>query len=120
MLLRALIDGRGCLAEAWLNRKGGSVGKLSLSKIACIVFVFWPATAIVSAAQTYIPLLVFDGTNGAGPTYMSLMDVLQISRLLAGDVKESGNDSPTRDLQMAADRIRPHTLCGPVVVPRQN
>ena len=38
-------------------------------------------------------------------------------RLMAGNVKESGNDSPTRDLQMAADRIRPHTLCGPVVSP---
>jgi hypothetical protein len=42
-------------------------------------------------------------------------DVLQLSGLLAGDVKESRNDNPTRDLQMAADRIRPHTLCGPVV-----
>src|ERR1017187_9774477 len=39
----------------------------------------------------------------------------QISGLLAGDVKESRNDNPTRDLQMAADRTRPHTLCGPVV-----
>src|ERR1039457_556525 len=44
-----------------------------------------------------------------------LSDVLQLSGLLAGDVKESGNDSPTRDLQMAADRTRPHPLCGPVV-----
>src|ERR1039457_3326949 len=42
-------------------------------------------------------------------------DVLQLSGLMAGDVKESRNDNPTRDLQMAADRIRPHTLCGPVV-----
>jgi arylsulfatase A-like enzyme len=42
-------------------------------------------------------------------------DVLQLSRLLAGDVKESRNGNPTRDLQMAADRTRPHTLCGPVV-----
>jgi hypothetical protein len=33
-------------------------------------------------------------------------DVLQLSGLLAGDVKESRNDSPTRDLQMAADRTR--------------
>jgi hypothetical protein len=43
------------------------------------------------------------------------LDVLQLSGLLAGDVKESRNDSPTRDLQMAADRTWPHTLCGPVV-----
>jgi hypothetical protein len=42
-------------------------------------------------------------------------DVLQLSGRLAGDVKESPNGNPTRDLQMAADRIRPHTLCGPVV-----
>jgi hypothetical protein len=42
-------------------------------------------------------------------------DMLQLSGRLAGDVKESRNDSPTRDLQMAADRTRPHTLCGPVV-----
>ena len=32
-------------------------------------------------------------------------DVLQLSGLLAGDVKESRNDNPTRDLQMAADRV---------------
>src|ERR1019366_7279963 len=29
-------------------------------------------------------------------------------------VKESRNGNPTRDLQMAANRTRPHTLCGPV------
>src|ERR1039458_7349849 len=43
------------------------------------------------------------------------MDVLQLSGRLAGDVKELRNGNPTRDLQMAADRTRPHTLCGPVV-----
>jgi hypothetical protein len=43
------------------------------------------------------------------------LDVLQPSESLAGDVKESRNGNPTRDLQMAADRSRPHTLCGPVV-----
>ena len=42
-------------------------------------------------------------------------DVLQLSGLLVGDVKESRNGNPARDLQMAADRTRPHTLCGPVV-----
>jgi len=42
-------------------------------------------------------------------------DVLQLSELLAGDVKESRNGNPTRDLQMAADRSRPHTVCGTVV-----
>jgi pimeloyl-ACP methyl ester carboxylesterase len=43
------------------------------------------------------------------------MDVLQLSGLLAGDVKQSRNDDPTGDLQMAADRARPHPLCRPVV-----
>jgi hypothetical protein len=42
-------------------------------------------------------------------------DVLQLSGRLAGDVKELRNGNPTRDVQMAADRTRPHTLCGPVV-----
>jgi hypothetical protein len=42
-------------------------------------------------------------------------DVLQLSELPAGDVKESRNGNPTRDLQMAADRTRPHSLCGTVV-----
>src|ERR1017187_4011528 len=41
---------------------------------------------------------------------MSRTDVLQLSGLLAGDLKESRNDNPTRDLQMAADRIRPQTF----------
>ena len=36
------------------------------------------------------------------------LDVLQLSGLLAGDVKESRNDNPTGDLQMASDRTRPH------------
>jgi len=43
------------------------------------------------------------------------MDVLQLSGLLAGDVKQSRDDKPIRDLQMAADRARPDTMCGPVV-----
>jgi hypothetical protein len=43
------------------------------------------------------------------------LDVLQLSRLLARDVKESRNGNPARNLQMAADRTRPHALCGPVV-----
>jgi CheY-like chemotaxis protein len=48
-----------------------------------------------------------------------LLDVLQLSGLPAGDVKESRNENPTRDLQMAADRTRPHTLCGPVAFQRK-
>src|SRR5271154_1047491 len=51
----------------------------------------------------------------SGRDVQVFLDVLQLSGLLAGDVKESRNDNPTRDLQMASDRTRPHTLCGPVV-----
>jgi len=32
-------------------------------------------------------------------------NVLQLSGMLAGDVKESRNDNPTGDIQMAADRF---------------
>jgi transposase, IS6 family len=35
------------------------------------------------------------------------------SGLLCGDVRESRNGNPTRDLQRAADRSRIHTSCGP-------
>ena len=41
--------------------------------------------------------------------------MLQLLGLLADEVKESRDGNPTRDLQMAADPTRPHTLCGPVV-----
>jgi hypothetical protein len=43
------------------------------------------------------------------------LDVLQLSGWLAGGVKESRNDNPTRDLQMGADRTRTHPLRRPVV-----
>jgi len=49
------------------------------------------------------------------PSTIQFLDVLQLSGLLAGDVKQSRNDNPTGDLQMAADRTRHHPLCGPVV-----
>ena len=62
----------------------------------------------------------FEGSRLWGGDYaysivLGLGDVLQLSGLLADDVKESRNGNPTRDLQMAADRTRPYTLCGPVV-----
>ena len=41
--------------------------------------------------------------------YVERVDVLQLSGRLAGDVKESRNDSSTCDLQMAADRTLPHS-----------
>ena len=66
----------------------------------------------LAAAITAPALLVAEATALEATVQV---DVLQLSELLAGYVKESGNDSPTRDLQMAADRTRPHPLCGPVV-----
>src|SRR5664279_3659923 len=51
--------------------------------------------------------------NPQGPTSRRQVivpaDVLQLSGRLAGDVKESPHWNPTRDLQMATDRTRPHS-----------
>ena len=43
------------------------MGKLSLLKTVCIVFVFCAATVIASSAQTFNTLVNFDETDGAGP-----------------------------------------------------
>ena len=48
-------------------------------------------------------------------TISKMRDVLQLSRWLSGDVKESRNGNPTRDLQVAADRTWHHPLFRPVV-----
>jgi hypothetical protein len=45
----------------------GCVGKLSLSRMACIVLVFCAAAAISLPAQTLTTLATFDITNGAYP-----------------------------------------------------
>src|ERR1035438_8983049 len=61
---------------AWLKPGStgrGSVGKLSLSKMVCIVCVFCAATAIASPAQTFTTLVAFDITDGSGPGYMPLI-----------------------------------------------
>jgi uncharacterized repeat protein (TIGR03803 family) len=47
--------------------------KRSFSKMACIVFVFCAATVIASPAQSFHTLVNFDGTNGASPDLMSLV-----------------------------------------------
>ncbi len=50
------------------SRKGGSVEKLSLSRMASGVFVFCLAAAIASPAKnTFTTLVTFDVTNGASP-----------------------------------------------------
>jgi uncharacterized repeat protein (TIGR03803 family) len=43
------------------------MGKISLSKMVCIVSVFCAAAVIASPAQTLTTLVAFDGTNGASP-----------------------------------------------------
>jgi uncharacterized repeat protein (TIGR03803 family) len=47
------------------------MGKLSIAKMASIVFVFCAAAAIVSPAQTFRTLLDFNGTDGYNPYYVS-------------------------------------------------
>jgi uncharacterized repeat protein (TIGR03803 family) len=47
--------------------KGGSLGKLGLWKIVCLVFVFCAAAAIVAPAQTLTTLASFDNKNGNEP-----------------------------------------------------
>jgi uncharacterized repeat protein (TIGR03803 family) len=49
------------------------MNKLGLAKIACIVLVFCAATARISSAQAFNVLTNFNGTNGEGPGYMSLV-----------------------------------------------
>jgi len=50
------------------SRKGGSVEKSSLLRIACLVFLFCIATAIASSAQTFTTLATLSGANdGSGP-----------------------------------------------------
>jgi uncharacterized repeat protein (TIGR03803 family) len=41
--------------------------RLGLSKTACIVLLFYAATAITSLAQTFKTLVNFDGANGRLP-----------------------------------------------------
>ena len=67
------------------------------------------ATSVGSCGQ-HVAKIPFLKSERAG-----FLDVLQLSGRLAGGLKESRNGNPTRDLQMSADRARPHTLCGPVV-----
>jgi len=47
--------------------------KVGLPKVAYIVFLFCIATVIASPAQTFNSLLSFDGTDGANPYFLSLI-----------------------------------------------
>ncbi|HZW96999.1 MAG TPA: choice-of-anchor tandem repeat GloVer-containing protein [Candidatus Eremiobacteraceae bacterium] len=56
------------------SRKADNVRKITLSKMVCIVSVFCAATAIISPAQTkFSSLFSFEGTNGANPHYVDLV-----------------------------------------------
>src|SRR5271166_2294120 len=44
--------------------EGGTVNKPTLSKVACILFVFCAATAIASRAQVFTTLHSFNGSDG--------------------------------------------------------
>ncbi|MGB2606703.1 MAG: hypothetical protein WBC78_24075, partial [Candidatus Sulfotelmatobacter sp.] len=56
------------------SREAGNVRKIALSKMVCIVSVFCVATAIISPGQTkFTSLFSFEGTNGADPHYVDLV-----------------------------------------------
>ena len=66
--------------------------KLSAWKITCTVLVLWAATA--AWAQTFTTLANFDGANGYGPYYMSLIqgaDGNYYGTTAFGGVYENGN-----------------------------
>jgi uncharacterized repeat protein (TIGR03803 family) len=54
-------------------KKAVRVGKSSWWKTACAVCVLCATMAIALQAQTFTTLVNFDGTNGDGPAYMSLV-----------------------------------------------
>jgi uncharacterized repeat protein (TIGR03803 family) len=60
------VPGDEHIGHRWSGRAGFH-GKLSLSAVVCLLIVFCAAT-IPSPAQTRIPLVSFNGTNGADPT----------------------------------------------------
>jgi uncharacterized repeat protein (TIGR03803 family) len=47
--------------------------KLSLEKIACIAVTFWVLGGVAAFAQTFTSIASFEGTNGANPSYGSLV-----------------------------------------------
>lgn len=56
------------------SRRDGSATKTAWLKMATLVFVFCAATALASPSTvTFNSLVSFDGTNGAAPRYMSLI-----------------------------------------------
>jgi uncharacterized repeat protein (TIGR03803 family) len=71
----------------------GTRGKISLSKVACIVIAFCAATATAAPAQTFKTLVSFDFTDGAQPYFMSLIqgrDGSYYGTTLGGGVYKDG------------------------------
>jgi uncharacterized repeat protein (TIGR03803 family) len=71
-----LPDARFTLEPAQ-SQKANNLRKLTLLKMICVASVFFAATAIISPAQTkFTSLFSFDGTNGANPHYVDLVQGL--------------------------------------------
>jgi uncharacterized repeat protein (TIGR03803 family) len=49
------------------------MGKLSVAKMACVLFLFCAVMAVVSPAQTFKTVIDFNGTDGLYPDYVSLI-----------------------------------------------
>ncbi len=73
-MMKLRTSGLTTLILTW-GRNRISVGKRSLSKMVCVVFVFCAATATVSPAQTLTVLVTFNGANGANPQASLIRDV---------------------------------------------
>ncbi len=69
----------------------GAIGKLSLAKMACIMFLFCAAETMLSSAQTFTTLASFDGTDGVVP-YGSLVQGLN-GNLYGTTYSGGSNDS---------------------------
>ena len=67
--------------------------KLNLYERACLVLLVFSATVSVSSAQTFTTLLSFDGSNGANPTFSSLVQGLDgnLYGTTAGQVQGGGS-----------------------------
>jgi uncharacterized repeat protein (TIGR03803 family) len=56
-----------------MKRLVNALGKPNLAKVACALFLLCATSAIASPAETFTTLVNFNGTNGANPYLMSLV-----------------------------------------------
>ena len=93
------------------SRKANDVRKLTLSKMACIVSVFCVATAITSPAQTkFTSLFTFEGTNGANPHYVDLVQGLD-GELYGTTQVSTGTNGTVFKITTAGKLTTLHTFC---------